>query len=152
MAGKTEWNAKYLRGCIEKATALLTDAGADDPALELLRNAAKHLECRDKCSCKAYRASLAKAIAELRRERQKQRKNIKAWERWVFEAAEAVLHPIPGCKHRATVFLRNAIAEYDESLGHYPSALADAFGRWLDQHGRDVPPYVPSLTIQREMQ
>jgi hypothetical protein len=69
MAIKTEWNREYLCGCIEKATELLTNAGADGPALELLRNAAEHLECRDKYSCKAYRASLAKAIAELRRER-----------------------------------------------------------------------------------
>lgn len=141
MTANAVWNPNYVRGCTEKAVQLLIGAGAKGPALELISGAARHLECCETHDCRAYRAELSGAVAKVRRERRKQRKDIRPWEHWIFQAAEAVLHPTPGCKHRAITFLRSAITEYDEALGHYPSQLAQTWITWLEEHEQNVPPY-----------
>jgi hypothetical protein len=121
------WNPKYLSGCVRHALDLLPKKGA---AIDLSLEAAKHLECTETYDCRRYRQQLKQGIGWLRRKRR-----IEPWEYWLLLAAEAILHPIPGCKHRAVTLLHQAIDEYD-------STLHEAWWNWHDQYAVEEPAYL----------
>ena len=134
---RTVWNPAFIRACVEQALQVLQSSGAESPVCRLLEQSADYLECCRAGDCKRYRDSLK---SEITRFRHKQR--IKPWEYWLLEAAKSLLHPAPGCKHQAAIFLRSAIGEYEESLGGANPGLRESWIEWYQQHALDVPAYL----------
>lgn len=121
------WNPKYLSGCVEHALGLLQAAGQP---VDLLHDAARHLECTEKFECRFYRRELDQKAATLRRTRL-----IRPWEYWLLKAANQILQPIPGTKHSAVNMIRCALDEYDSEMGK-------KFAEWHWQHAVKEPAYV----------
>lgn len=121
------WNPRYLSGCIQHALKLLpTDGGA----IDLFRDAADNLECNNADDCRAYRRELNEGISRLRR-----RRRLEPWEHWLLSAAEQLLQPAPGTKHRAVTMLCSSIDEYNFEFG-------TGFRQWHDQHAIEEPAYL----------
>jgi len=124
---RTQWNPKYLSGCIQHALELLPTQG---PAIDLFMEAADHSCSTDTFECRERREVLKKRVAGLRRSRR-----IEPWEYWLLSAGRQLLQPIPGTKHGAVTMLRSAIDEYNHELGN-------DFRDWHDQHAIEEPAYL----------
>jgi hypothetical protein len=127
---QVRWNPKYLSECVQMCIGLLKGGGATSPALELIEEAAEHLECVEKYDCKFYRSQLKRGEASLRRVRQ-----IQSWEYWLLKAGDRLLQPVPGIKNQAATMLRSALGEFD-------SDLRETWIKWYEQHVIEVPAYL----------
>ncbi len=123
----SEWNPKYLSGCVQHAMELLPKAGI---AIDFFLEAAEHLESTDVEDCRWRRQQLKKRVNRLRRFRR-----LEPWEFWLLSAAEQLLQPIPGTKHAAVTMLGSAIGEHD-------STLRDGWVNWHQQHATKEPAYL----------
>jgi hypothetical protein len=138
MAGRaTQWNPKYLLDCVQMCVGLLKKCGATGPALDLIREAAEHLDCVEKYDCKFYRSQLKQREAKLRRVQK-----VQPWEYWLLKAGAQILQPVPGTKNQAVIMLRCAVNEFDSSLGGSDVDLSATWSKWYEQHVKDVPAYV----------
>lgn len=122
-----EWNPNYLTGCVQHALNLLPAEGV---AIDLFRDFADKLECTNTDDCRAYRRQLNEGISRLRR-----RRRLEPWEHWLLFAAEQLLQPAPGTKHRAVTMLCSAVDEHNFEVG-------TEFRKWHDQHAIKEPAYL----------
>src|ERR1700674_4696552 len=111
MRGKVRWNPKYLSNCVQVCVGLLKNGGATSPALDLIEEAAKHLECVEKHDCKFHRSQMKRRETRLRRVRR-----IQSWEFLLLKAGDRLLQPVPGIKNQAVIMLGSAIGEFDRDL------------------------------------
>jgi hypothetical protein len=134
-----QWNPNHLSGCVQKCVSLLKQHGATGLALELIEEAAEHLDCVEKHDCKVYRSELKRGEARLRRAQ-----GIKSWEYWLLQAGDRLLQPVPGIKNQATRMIHSAIEQFDDTLEASDVDLSETWIKWYKQHDKEVPAYLES--------
>jgi hypothetical protein len=124
---RQQWNPKYLGGCVQRTLELLGTRGV---VVDLLSEAATHLECTGPSECRYFRQQL-----QQKANRVKKARRIKTWEYWLLKAAEQILQPVPGVKHSAVTMLRSALDEHEPGLG-------SGWQEWHQQHTIQEPAYL----------